>query len=53
MKAEELGRIEQFFDTTWNDFVRKFRWPIVIAGLAMAAYAGMRSTEIRGLSKME
>jgi predicted RND superfamily exporter protein len=53
VKEEELGPIEQFFDTTWNDFVKKFRWPIVIAGLAMAAYAGVRSTEIRGLSKME
>lgn len=53
MKEEELGPIEQFFDTTWNDFVKKFRWLIVILGLAMASYAGLRSTEIRGLSKME
>ena len=42
-----------FFDTTWNNWVQRYRWPIVIVGLLAATYAGIRSTEIRGLSKME
>lgn len=50
---QELGKVEIFFDTTWNNFVRKFRWPIVIIGLLMGVYAGHRSSEIRGLTSME
>jgi hypothetical protein len=53
VEEEELGKVEIFFDTTWNNFVRKFRWPIVIIGLAMGGYAGYRSSEIRGLTSME
>ena len=53
VEEEELGKVEIFFDTTWNNFVRKFRWPIVILGLLMGAYAGYRSSEIRGLTSME
>tara|TARA_B110000285_G_C15003175_1_gene552469 strand:+ start:288 stop:695 length:408 start_codon:yes stop_codon:yes gene_type:complete len=52
-QEQQLGKVEIFFDTTWNNFIRKFRWPIVIMGLLMGVYAGHRSSEIRGLTSME
>jgi hypothetical protein len=53
MPPKELGALERFFDTTWNDFVKRFRWFIIIFGFALAGYAAQRSTEIMGLSAME
>ena len=38
-----LSKIEWFFDGKWNNFVRTFRWPIIVAGVLLAAYAGYRS----------
>jgi hypothetical protein len=53
IKTIELGATEKFFDGYWNDKVRKFRWGIIIFGFCIAIYAGVRSKEIKGLSRME
>jgi hypothetical protein len=52
-KVKELGFFEKFFDGYLNRKVHKFRWPIIILGFGTAIYAAVRSTEIRGLSRME
>ena len=52
-QVTELGRLEIFFDGYWNELVHKFRWPIILFGFGLAAYAAVRSTEIKGLSRME
>jgi len=51
--VQELTKIEVWFDTTFNTFVFKFRYIILLAGFLMAAYAGIRSTEVSGLTRME
>jgi hypothetical protein len=53
MPPKELGALEIFFDTKWNNFVRKYRWIFIIFGFCLPAYAGYRSMEIKGLSAME
>ena len=50
---EKLNSIDFFFDTTWNNWVKKYRWPVVLVGVLLASYAAIRSTEIVGLSQME
>lgn len=44
--VEELGPIEIFFDTTYNDWVKGWRWVIIIFGLGMAAFAGYSCRKI-------
>ena len=53
MQTDKVGALERFFDGPWNNIVRFCRWPIILIGLAAGAYAGWRSMEIQGLSKME
>ena len=50
---EKLNSLELFFDSTWNSWVKKYRWPILFLGILVASYAAIRSTEIVGLSEME
>ena len=49
-RIEELSKVEVFFDTTFNTFVYKFRYIIIILGLLMAGYAGVRAYEVQGLT---
>jgi hypothetical protein len=53
LAVSELSPTEVFFDTVFNTFVFKFRYLIILAGCLMSAYAGVRSTEVQGLSSME
>ena len=50
---EQLGPIEIFFDTHFMSFIANCKCLLILGGLLLAAYAGYRSTEIQGLSKME
>jgi len=53
LAVSELNPVEIFFDTTFNNFVFRFRYLIIIVCTLMAAYASVRSTEVQGLSTME
>lgn len=44
--VNELSPTEIFFDTTFNTFVLRFRFFIIVASFALAGYAGFRSTEV-------
>lgn len=52
-QVEELTSMEIFFDTTFNTFVYRMRYVIILFSMVLAAYAGYRSFEVQGLTKME
>ena len=49
----KLNVVEAFFDGPFLLFVKRFRFLIILAGLALSAYSTYRCTEIQGLTKME
>ena len=53
LNPKELGRIEKWFAGPYFNFVSYCKFPIVLIGLVIAAYAGYRSTFIEGLKSME
>lgn len=50
---EQLGPVEIFFDTHFMKMISNCRCLFIILGFLFAGYAGFRSREIEGLSKME
>lgn len=50
---EKLGPMEIFFDTKFMTMITYCKLVFIVMGILSAAYAGYRSTEIQGLSKME
>lgn len=45
-----LGPLNRFFGTTWDRFIFKFRWVIILAGLAFAAFSLNRARQISKLT---
>lgn len=48
-----LGPVEIFFGGTFNKWVYKLRYIIILIGFAAAGYSGVRASELQGLSSME
>lgn len=45
--------VEKFFDTTYMNFLSKFKYLILLVCISTTSYAGYRATEIRGLTELE
>lgn len=45
--------MEQFFDTTYYKFIKKFRFLIVFTCCIITSFSAYKSTEVQGLSSME
>jgi hypothetical protein len=48
-----LGPLNRFFGTTWDQTVKKYRWPIILFGLAFAGFSLYRASQISKLTQPE
>ena len=52
-EQQEMGKLEKFFDTTWNTFVHKFRWVILIIFFIWTVVAAIFAAQLEPVSEAE